>query len=140
MPDLHHKLPILLELQNMPVGRRAAADPDVSILIDVNSMLILWPVKSLARPTPGMEQLPLLVELQHRRCRNATNGTRGSKRSANFVGRVRTGALQNPDMVLTVHSQAADLPYDPVVRQLLRPERIHPILRRLLRPRSQPAS
>src|ERR1700730_18325027 len=133
MPDLHQKMSVLLELQNMPVGRRAAPDPDVSIFVHINSVLVLRPIKSLARPAPRLEQMSLLVELEHRRRRNAALRTRWPERSANFVHRKRSGPLQNPDVVLRVHSQSADLPDDPVVRQLLRPERGHSILRRLLR-------
>src|SRR5258708_13591332 len=66
MPDLHHKLPILFKLQNMPVGRRTPSDPNVSILVYINSVLVLRPIKSFARSAPGMEQMSLLVELQDR--------------------------------------------------------------------------
>src|SRR6267378_2626488 len=137
MPDLHHKLPILFELQNMPVGRRTPSDPNVSSLVYINSVLVLRPIKSFARSAPGMEQMSLLVEFQDGRRSNAAIGTRRRKRSADFIHRVRGGPLQNPDVVLPVHSQPADLPNDPVVRQLLRPERVHAILRRLLRARSR---
>src|SRR5580704_4599014 len=140
MPDLHHKLPILFELQNMPVCRRASPDPNITILVHINSVLVLRPIKSFTRSAPGMKQMSLLVELQHRRCGNAAHGTRRRKRSANFVRRVRRGPLQNPDVVLPVHSQPANLPDDPVVRKLLRPERLHPILRPLLRACSKRAS
>src|SRR5229473_2695005 len=133
MPDLHHKLPILFKFQNMPVGRRTPSDPNVSILVHINSVLVLRPIKSFARSAPGMEQVSLLVEFQHRRRSDAAHGTRRRKRSADFIRRVRGGPLQNPDVVLPVHSQPADLPSDPVVRQLLRPERLNSILRCLLR-------
>src|ERR1700675_1131557 len=132
MPDLHHKMPILFELENMPVGWRTPSDPNASILFHINSMLVLGPIKSFARSAPRMEQMSLLVELQDRRRRNATLRTRRRKRSANFVHRVRGWPLQNPDVVLPVHGQAADLPDNPVVWQLLRPKRVNAILRRVL--------
>src|SRR6202166_3149158 len=132
---------ILFELENMAVGRRRTPpDPDVSLPVHINSVLVLGPIKSFAGPAPGMEQMSLLVELQDRRRGDAALGTRRRKRSADFVHRVRGGPLQNPDVVLPIHSQAADLPDDPVVWQLLRPEWVYPILRRVLRPRSKRTS
>ena len=52
----------------------------------------------------------MLVELQDRGRRDAALRTWRRKRCANFINRVRGGPLQNPDVVLPVHSHAADLP------------------------------
>src|SRR5258708_26332202 len=104
MPDLHHKLPILFKLQNMPVGRRTPSDPNVSILVYINSVLVLWPIKSFARSAPGMEQMPLPVEFQDRRRSDAAVGTRRRKRSADFIHCVRGGPFQKPYVVLPGHS------------------------------------
>src|SRR5258707_14736827 len=100
MPDLHHKLPILFELQNMPVGRRTPSDPNVSILVHINSMLVLRPIKSFTKSAPGMEQMSLLVEFQDERRSDAAIGTRRRKRSADFIHCVRGGLFQKPEVGL----------------------------------------
>src|SRR6266849_5722557 len=128
---------IAFELKHMAIGRPAPADPNVSVFVRINSVFGLGPIKSFAGPAPGMEQMSLLVELEDRRCSDAAHGTRRCERDANFIGGVRGGSLQDPDMVFAIHSQAADLSDDPVVWQLLRPKRVHSIFRRVLGIRRQ---
>src|ERR1700747_1396355 len=72
MTDLHQEMPVTFELQHVAVGRRIPADPDSVILVYIDPVLGLGPVKTLARSAPGLEQVSLLVKLQDRRRRDAT--------------------------------------------------------------------
>src|SRR6266849_3609189 len=123
---------IAFELQNVAIGWAAAADPNVSILVHVNSVLGLGPIESFTGSTPGMEEMSLLVELEDWWRSDAAHRTRRGQRGANLIGGVRGGPLQDPDMVVAIHGQAADLPDDPVVWKLLRPGWVNSIFRRVL--------
>src|SRR5262249_37466880 len=48
---------------------------------------------------------------------------------SDIVRRIAAGALHHPDMIVLIDGYSADLCHDPVVRQFLRPERIHFVMR-----------
>src|ERR1700739_4448428 len=137
MTDLHQKMSIAFKLEYMAIGWRVSADPNVSILVDIDSVLRLGPIKSFARPAPRVQQVSLLVKLENRRSSEGALRTGRSKRGANFIEGVGRGPLQNPDVVVAINGQAADLPDDPVVWQFLRPEWIDTIRGRILCERSK---
>src|SRR5271155_79801 len=95
---------ITLEFKDVAVGRPAPADPNVPVLVHINSVFCLGPIKSFARSAPGGEQMPLSVESQNRRRCEAAQRTRRFRGSAQFANRVRAGSLQNPDVVLPIYS------------------------------------
>src|SRR5437879_1618848 len=95
MPDLHQEFSVLREFQDHVVVERStpglrlicggslrrrgnlrtaavAADPDVSFVIDGDSMIRDRPIVTLARSSPVPDEIALLVELENRRSRHAT--------------------------------------------------------------------
>src|SRR6266852_4917239 len=103
---------IAFELKHMAIGRPAPANPNVSVFVCINSVFGLGPIKSFAGPAPGMEQMSLFVELEDRWCGDAAHGTRRCERGANFIGGIRGGSLQDPDMVFAIYGEATDLAED----------------------------
>src|ERR1700688_4625235 len=103
MADLQQKMSIAFELEHMAVGRPAPADPNVSILVHVDSVFRLGPIKSLARSAPGVEQMSLLVELQDWGRGDTAERARRCERCSKFVDGVRRGSLQNPDVVFPIY-------------------------------------
>ena len=88
------------------------------------------PISDRARTAPRLDQISFRIELHHGGGRRAAFGAPRSQRDS-FVGfGERARALEDPDVVLSVHGHAADLPQDPIVRQLLRPRGVELELRR----------
>ena len=50
--DLQQELAILRELQHVRVTRAVAADPDMALVVDVDTMLVRRPLEPVAGPTP----------------------------------------------------------------------------------------
>ena len=65
-----------------------------------------------------------LIELQHRRRRRAALRDWRIRGGVQFTRFERSGAMNDPDMVLRVHRNADGLAHDPVVGQRLRPQRV----------------
>jgi hypothetical protein len=51
--DLHEKLSVFGELQNMGVGLAIAANPHIALVVDMNTVIGSRPFISLARTAPG---------------------------------------------------------------------------------------
>src|SRR5712692_7597203 len=100
--------------------------------VDENAMFAARPVKAGTVAAPGLHQVSFLIELHNRRRRLAAFRCRRIDRSAFFVVGQRARPLIDPDMVMAVYRNAADLSEDPVVRQWLGPERIYAELRNAL--------
>src|SRR6266576_1862366 len=118
--DLHHKLPVFRELQDL-IFVRLAADPDIPLIVHVNAVLRLRPIIATPRPTPPSDVVALLIELHHRRPRF-------------LIGPHNSRAMQDPYVVLLVGSRAGHLAQDPPVRHL-RPRRVQLELRDFARGR-----
>src|SRR5262249_25113248 len=74
--DLHDELAIALELENLAIGGAVSADPNVVVLVDVNSMLDLGPIVAFPGTSPGLQQISLWVEDEYRRRVHTTHGAR----------------------------------------------------------------
>ena len=72
-----------------------------------------------------MQQIALLIELQHRRRGGATLRGLRSGGGVLFTRFERSGAMNDPDVILVIHRDADGLAHDPVVGQRLGPQRIH---------------
>src|SRR5262249_11768022 len=72
--DLQHKLSVLGEFQQMAIVVTVAADPDESLMVKVDAVLVLEPVITLSRPAPASQQIAVLIELHHRGRRRTTFG------------------------------------------------------------------
>ena len=66
LADLHDELAVAGELENLPVLGIVAADPDEVVVVDEDAVLVLLPVVALAGAAPGLHDLAVLVELDHR--------------------------------------------------------------------------
>src|SRR5262245_63848141 len=97
------------------VGPPVAADPDEAARIGIKAMLGLGPVVALAGAAPALQEIAVLIEFEHRRCRLAF-------RDLVFAHAAR--ALQDPGVALRVDGDARHLAPDPSARQL-RPARIN---------------
>ena len=101
-------------------------------------MLVLRPVIALGgfRSAPRLDHVARLVELDDR-----GRGVAADRLVAALGALVaiihRARALADPDIVVLVDEDAADLPEDPIVRQRLGPARVDLEFRRLLRDRSR---
>src|SRR5262245_17531999 len=98
MTDLEHKLSGCRELQKhvVRIARRrrrtvavVSTDPDKALRIDINSVLPLRPVVTIARSTPALNVAAGGIEFQHRR-----------RRFRLLLGRNRTRTMQDPNMVV----------------------------------------
>src|SRR6185437_8554085 len=76
LADLQDEFSVLREFQHLPVILAVAADPDESLRVDIDAVLVLEPVVALSRAAPGLEQIALLIELEHRGRRLAAFRTR----------------------------------------------------------------
>ena len=136
------------------IARAISRDPDVVVLIDVDSVLAVGPDAAclrlaftadetgIGRTAPGAQQLAVGIELQNRGRGFAAIGDgailarladavdrlalfiggagRGSFESSLVVGQ-RARPVVDPDMIMLVDIEPADLAEQPVVRQRLRP-------------------
>ena len=122
--DLQQELAVLGELQDVGVAGRVPADPDVTLVVDVDAVLALGPLVAVAGTAPRPQDVALGVELDDRRRGDAAHpflpalpGVEGQR------------PVEHPDVVVGVDVDARDLPEHPVVRQLARPERVDSELR-----------
>ena len=131
--DLLHELAVARELQDLAVlVLGIAADPDEVVVVDENAMLVGGPFVALTGAAPGLHDIAGLIELDDRRRRDAAAHARRRSAALLAIGQ-RAGAVHDPDMILRVDIDAADLADDPIVRQRLRPSGVDLELRRLRR-------
>ena len=112
-PDLLDELALARELEQHVVGSRrhpdlhvrvVAADPDVVLVVDVDAVLGVRPLQTLGGAAPRLQELAVLVELQHR------------WRGVVFLFcRHRARPVQHPDVVVPVHGDRRGVADDPVV-------------------------
>jgi hypothetical protein len=122
MPDLQQKVPGFRKFQKVGIFVPIAGNPDIIFLIDENAVLGVRSFVSLARPAPGLNQIPRLIELQHWRRWGTAVGGFVAKIVVVFIG--RPWAMNHPDIVAGVDGNSGDLPQDPMIRQMLGPVRI----------------
>src|SRR6516225_4936862 len=138
LADRHQEFAVVGELHHHAVVLAVAAEPDIAFVVDEHTVLVLRPVIALGglRSAPRLDHIARLVELDHRGRGVAADrlvATLGALVA--IIHRART--LADPDIVVLVHEDAADLPEDPIVRQRFRPAGIDLEFRRLLRDRSR---
>ena len=123
--DLQQERAVARELQDLAVTLPVAPDPDVVQVVDEDAVLLVRPLVAVAGTAPGLDDVALLVELDHRRRRHAALGGRWVDRRAALAVGQRSGPVQHPDVVARVDGHTDDVPEQPLVRQRLRPERVH---------------
>src|SRR5258706_489381 len=78
-----------------------------------------------------MKQVARRIEFQNRRGCNTTHGQGRIRRSVEFAFLERALAMNDPDVVLSIDRNSDRHPDEPVIRQWLRPQRVHFKHRRL---------
>src|SRR5207247_7527501 len=101
-----------------------AADPDVALGVDRDSLIGFRPIVALTPSTPTRQQVALLVVVQNRRRRRATLRNRWIGRCVQLTLLERPRAMDDPDVVFVVDRHSNGLAQQPMVRQRLRPQRI----------------
>ncbi len=119
--DLQHKLAVARELQILAILGAIAADPDETLGIDADAVLVFRPVAALPGAAPGIDELAVLVEFHHRGCGRAALAGRRIERCGLLVIGERARPLDHPDVVLRIDRHAGRLTHDPVVGERLRP-------------------
>src|SRR5262249_9733382 len=107
MADLQQELAVLGELEDLRVLLAVAADPYVTLVVDVDAMIRLRPLVARSRTAPRTHQIALRIEDQYRRSRAAAFGDRRVELGAPLVvvQPART-AMNDPDVVLLVDPDA----------------------------------
>jgi hypothetical protein len=85
LADLHEEAPVARELEDLGVLLAVAGEPDVPLGVHVDAVLVGRPVIARARPAPGLEEIPLGVELHHRRRGRAAGIARRIRRCPALV-------------------------------------------------------
>ena len=111
-------------------GPAVAADPDVALVVDEDAVVRVGPFVALARSAPVPQQVARLVELEDRRRARAAL-TRLHLERLFVVAERRRAAMDDPDVIVGVHPDADRGAENPVIRQRLRPQRVHFEPRRL---------
>jgi hypothetical protein len=124
LADLQEQLPGPGELEDHPVLRTVAGQPNVVLIVDVDAVLVLRPRLPGGRATPRLHERAGLVELEYGRCRPAAERAGRRQRGALLVVGERLGALHDPDVIALVDRHAGRLAHQPAVWQGLGPERI----------------
>src|SRR5690606_7677118 len=71
LPDRQQDLAVARELQDVRIALTVAANPDVVLVIDRDAVVRRGPLVSLAFTAPGVDEVALGVELEHRWSRRA---------------------------------------------------------------------
>src|SRR5206468_839648 len=115
-----------------------ASDPDIALVIDEHAVLVLRPVVALGGlgSAPGFDDFARLVEFDDRR-----RGIAADRLVAAFGALVaivhRARALADPNVVVLIDEDAADLTEDPIVWERLGPTRVDFEFRRDVRGKSE---
>src|SRR5882762_4879416 len=148
MSNLHQEFPVLCELQNLIVGISArltrfrhvagpgilqfgiyraavSANPNIPFVVDGNSVVRVRPVVTLAGTAPVFQEVAGLIEFKNGRRGHAAIRSGWIRVAVGFLRLERATAMNDPDVVLRVHRYADRHADHPMVRQRLRPHRVH---------------
>ena len=124
--DLQQELAALGELEQLRVAVAVAADPDVALVVDGDAVIRGRPLEAFARAAPVIEEIPRLIELQHRRRAGAALPRRRLQLEPLLVVAERgRAAMNDPHVVVLVHRDADRGSEHPVIGQRFGPQRIH---------------
>ena len=117
MTEIPQELPVARELQDA-LATSAGREPDVTVPIHDNGVLVLGPERMMPGPAPRTQQVARRVELEDRRRGHAALGARRRRGSAVLVGPDVARAAEDPDMVVVVRDHRRD-----PLQQVLVPQR-----------------
>ena len=118
LADLQEELSVARELQDMVVARAFAGDPEVALVIDVETVNLLGPVVAFTRAAPTFNVVTVGVELHDRRCRHAALRLRRIRCGAAHIRAEAASVLGDPDMILRVNGHTADRSEEEFLRHL----------------------
>src|SRR5258708_1373506 len=116
MADLQQELAFASELQDVIVFLRAPARPNIVLLIDKGSVPGGKPLIALSRAAPCLKKLSIAVEFQNRRRRNTAFRLRRTERRGFFPIGNRSGPMKDPNVIMGIGGDSADLSVHPFVR------------------------
>ena len=114
-PDLKQELAFLAEFQQVPIGFSISSQPHVPIGRDIDAVLVFKPVVALAWSSPGADHLALGIQFDDRRSSDTAFGA--FVKQAQFVHGQGLRAMNDPDMVVSIHRHPCHLPQDPLMGQ-----------------------
>src|SRR5262249_54533619 len=105
--DLHQELAVIGELEDVGILLTIAADPHIALVVDMDAVVRLRPLVTLARSAPGPQQRAVGVVDEDRRGGAAALGNRRVELGAALVVVQAAGAAMNdPDVVELVDPDA----------------------------------
>src|SRR5262249_16005285 len=115
------------EFQQVRVTAGSAANPDVALEIDGETVLLIKPLVTgtTGITAPVSQQISRLIEFEH--CRRGTAAHRPWRihlQLLEVVGERARSAVQPPDVILIVDADPAQAAEHPMIGQRFRPERI----------------
>src|SRR5262249_51912952 len=123
--DLHQKLTVFGELQDVRILLAIAADPNVALIVDVDAVIGLRPLVTLTWAAPRFYQRPLRIALPHWGRRAAAIGDRRIELRPFFIiVQRRRAPVDDPHVVLPDDRHTDRQAKRPAER--LRPERLPP--------------
>lgn len=123
LANLQEKLAVSREFHDVVVAGAFAGDPEVPLVIDVETVNLLRPVVAFSGSAPTFDVVPGGIELHDRGCRHATFRLRWIRGSSTHVCAEAASVLRDPDVILRVNGHTTDGPEHEFLRHL-RPERI----------------
>ena len=100
-----------------------STDPDITVLVERETVIRLGPLVALARTTPGANEVPGRIEFENR-WSWLTTLSRVATGCRRFSCRDRTGSVNNEHVVTCVDRDANRHTHHPVVGKWLRPQRV----------------
>ena len=117
-PHLHQETAVPRELENVGIALAVPADPDVVHGVHLKAVIRCWPGVLAARPTEGIHQIPLHIELQHVGSPFTTHGVRLIWPHVSLVPRIqRVPAVDDEDVVTRIDAHTNHVAQNPVVRK-----------------------
>src|SRR4051812_4988680 len=114
--DLLQEAAVAREFQQDVVICAVAGDPDIVLMVYVDTVLVLWPSRVVARPAPGLHQVALRVEFEHGRGRDAAVRARWDQRCAALIFGQAARPVDHPYMVAPIGGDPGCLSDLPAVR------------------------
>ena len=107
LPDLHQKLALARELEDMGVATTVRADPDVVLGVHAQPVVRHRPGIALARPAEMAHEISLGIEFKDVGGRGTTDPSRGVQSGVRLIAWVETTqTMDDEHVVVRVHVHA----------------------------------
>ena len=115
-------------------GRRrgaVSANPNVTFVIDRDAVIRVGPFVALPRTAPMPDEIACLIEFENRWGGQTARRARRIRGGIDFLCFKRASSMNDPDVVLCICRHSDRVTQNPMVRERLRPQRVHLKHRRL---------